>query len=377
MVGIIERSILFLLVLALLPVVAAGAGEGGYRSVTGPCGFVFPRDHGAHSEYRTEWWYYTGHLASAEGRRFGFQLTFFRYRLAPPADRADWPAEPSAWRTDQVFLAHAALTDVAGERHFKAERMARGAVDLAGAALSEGIVTVHLGGWSARIAPAGHRLAAADEDFALRLDLAPAKAPTAHGEDGYSRKGSGPGRASCYYSFTRLEARGQVTADGRTHTVTGLAWMDHEYSTAPLEPGLVGWDWFSLQLDDGADLMLFGLRQADGGWHPASGGTLVAADGAARRLPRDALRIDVTRRWKSPHSGGDYPAGWHLRVPEAGLDLAIRPVLADQEMRTGTTTGVTYWEGLVDFSGTRDGRPVAGHGYVELTGYAGAFDAPL
>lgn len=353
------------------------AGAGGYRTVTGPCGFVFPRDHGVHPAYRTEWWYYTGHLATEAGRRFGFQLTFFRHRLAPPDDRTDRSAKTSAWRTDQVYLAHAALTDVAAGQHRSAEQMARGAAGLAGAALSDGIVTVHLGGWSARIAPEGQRVAAAAEDFALNLDLTPRKPPAAHGDGGYSRKGNGAGRASCYYSFTRLEARGEVTVDGRTHAVSGLAWMDHEYSTAPLEPGLVGWDWFSLQLEDGTDLMLFGLRRAAGGWHPASAGTVVAADGAIRHLSREALRLEVTRRWKSPRTGGDYPAGWRLRIPSAGIDLEIRPALADQEMATGGTTGVTYWEGLVDVSGTRAGRPVAGHGFVELTGYAGAFDAPL
>ena len=355
---------------------AAAAGKD-FRTVSGPCGFVFPADHADHPEYRTEWWYYTGRLTAAGGQRFGFQLTFFRHRIAPPADRAGWPQRPSAWRSDQVYLAHAAVTDIGGGRHLSAERSARGALDMAGTAVQGDTVTVHLGPWSARIATEGHRLAAAAEDFAFVLDLTPLKPPTAHGQNGYSRKGTGPERASCYYSLTRLSARGEVVVGGRRQAVDGLAWMDHEYSTAPLEPGLAGWDWFSLQLDDGTDLMCFGLRMPGGTWHPASGGTLVAADGTVRHLARNAIRLSVTRRWQSPHSGADYPAGWRLHVAAADLDLKIRPVLDDQEMRTGRSTGVTYWEGVVDIAGRRGGRTVNGGGYVELTGYAGAFDAPL
>ena len=354
----------------------AAAGQD-FRTVSGPCGFVFPADHADHPEYRTEWWYYTGRLTAAGGQRFGFQLTFFRHRIAPPADRAHWPRQPSAWRSDQVYLAHAAVTDIGGGRHLSAERSARSALDMAGTTVRENAVTVHLGPWSARIAPEGHHLAAAAEEFSFVLDLTALKPPTAHGQDGYSRKGTGPERASCYYSLTRLSARGEVAVGDRRQAVDGLAWMDHEYSTAPLEPGLAGWDWFSLQLDDGTDLMCFGLRMPDGTWHPVSAGTLVAADGTVRRLAHDAIRLEVTRRWQSPHSGADYPAGWRLHVAAADLDLTIRPALDDQEMRTGRSTGVTYWEGVVEIAGRRGGRTVNGGGYVELTGYAGDFDAPL
>jgi len=353
------------------------AEEAGFLAVTGPCNFVFPRDHGAHPGYRTEWWYYTGHLKAGDGRRFGFQLTFFRSQLAPSADRENWPRQHSAWRTDQVYLAHAALTDVAAGKHMAAEKTARAAVGLAGATVEEHHTTVHLGPWKTQISDQGHRLAANGDAFVLDLTLVPRKAPVSHGDGGYSRKGSAPQRASCYYSLTRLEAEGQLTVDKEKISVSGLAWMDHEYSTAPLEPGLTGWDWFSLQFEDGSELMVYGLRQADGSWHPASSGTLVAADGVARHLGRDAIRLDVTRRWKSPHSGAVYPAGWRLQVDTVGLALTIRPVLKDQEMRTLESTGVTYWEGLVDVAGRRRDREIEGHGYAELTGYAKAFDAPL
>ena len=360
-----------------LATLAIARADGGFRTVTGPCGFVFPRDHGAHPDFRTEWWYYTGHLAGIDGRRFGFQLTFFRYRLAPPGQRENWPEPASAWRADQVYMAHLALTDVAGKRHLSAEKTARDAAGLAGTVFDGEKVTMHLGSWSARISDKSHRLEAGSENFVLHLDLNPLKPPTAHGEDGYSRKGTEAGRASCYYSMTRLDANGRITVEGRTHEVTGLAWMDHEYSTAPLEPGLSGWDWFSLQLGDGWDLMAFFLRQPDGTRHPASSGTLVAPDGRATHLSGDAFRLEVTRRWQSRSTGGRYPAGWRFEVPAADLVLDIAPVIEDQEMRMERSTGVTYWEGLVDAAGSRAGRPVKGQGYVELTGYAGPFEAPL
>ncbi len=372
-----RRALLALLILCLGPASVGRAAEADYRKVSGPCALTFPRDHADHPDYRTEWWYYTGRLEADEGRRFGFQLTFFRHRIAPPADRSRWPAPASAWRTDQVYLAHAAITDVQAGQHASAERTARAAVDLAGTETAGDAVTVHLGNWSACIAPAVHRLKAGADAFAFDLALTPVKNPTFHGIDGYSRKGSAPDRASCYYSFTRLAARGTVAVGGRRLAVEGRAWMDHEFSTAPLEPGLVGWDWFSLQLDDGRDLMFFGLRKPDGTWHPASAGTLVLADGSARHLERESVRLEVVRRWKSPHTGAVYPAGWRLNVEEAGLRLKIDPVLSDQEMRTGASTGLLYWEGAVDITAGSGDPARIGGGYVEMTGYAQAFDAPM
>jgi len=372
----------WLVLLSLLLAACGGGPEGGfdaegYRTVTGPCGFVFPRDHGAHPEFRTEWWYYTGHLQDPGGRRFGFQLTFFRYRLSPPQARERWPEPASAWRTDQVYLAHAALSDLDGGRHLQAEAARRGALGLAGAAVGEGRVRVFVGGWETLIGPEGHDLTMQAPDFALTLRLTPQKPPAAHGEGGYSRKGSAAARASCYYSFTRLAAAGTVILEGRPREVAGEAWMDHEFSTAPLEPGLEGWDWFSLQLADASELMFFALRTGEGGWHAASAGTLVMPDGSPRRLGAEDVQLTVRRRWTSPHSGARYPAAWTLAIPALGLELAIEAALPDQEMRTPETTGVAYWEGAVDVEGRRGGSAVTGRGYVELTGYAAPFDAPL
>jgi len=370
-------NLLFVLALLCCPVESVAATDMSYETVTGPCDLAFPRDHADHPAYRTEWWYYTGHLKADNDRHFGFQLTFFRHRIAPPAERRRWPEPPSAWRSDQMYLAHAAVTDITAGRHRFAQRIARAAVNLAGTRVVEDLVTVHLNNWSAAIAPTRHCLQADGADFAFELDLTPLKGPILHGHNGYSRKGSQPEQASCYYSFTRLAARGQVTVGGQRLPVRGLAWMDHEFATAPLEPGLAGWDWFSLQLDDNRELMVFGLRRPDGTWHPASSGTLVMPDGSCRHLKNESIRLEVVRRWQSPHTKALYPAGWRLQVDDEALSLKIEPVLDDQEMRTGHSTGVIYWEGGVIITGRSGQRPLKGRGYVEMTGYAGAFEAPL
>jgi len=351
------------------------AADGDYRQVTGPCALRFPEDHADHPDFRTEWWYYTGHLKTDDGAHFGFQLTFFRYRIAPPAEEETWPVTSSAWRSDQVYLAHAAITDVASGRHLYAEQSARAALDLAGVSLSGDTVTIAVNDWTVRIEPALQRLAASSDEFAFELELAPLKPPIPHGVNGYSRKGDEPAQASCYYSFTRLVARGHLAVGGRHLKVSGQAWMDHEFSTAPLAKGLVGWDWFSLQLDDQRELMLFVLRHSDGTWHPASSGTLILADGTTRHLTRDEIDVEVTRRWRSPHSQAEYPVGWRLQAGDETLE--IQPLLDDQEMRTGASTGITYWEGAVKIAAPDKGKPLKGLGYVELTGYADAFDAPM
>lgn len=372
-----------ILVFALYLMLATGScgpawAEGkGFQVVTGPCHFTFPQDHGDHPGYRTEWWYYTGNLKADDGKWFGYQLTFFRTRLAPGADRQQWPRPASAWRTDQIFLAHAAVSDISAGDHMSEEKRARGAVGLAGVRRSESKITVHLGRWQAELAGDRHRLSAVSPSFSLALDLAPLKAPVAHGKGGYSRKGTAKERASCYYSITRLATRGTLTVGGRRFGVSGLSWMDHEYSTAPLDPGLQGWDWFSLQFDDGSELMLYGLRQDDGTWHPASSGTFVAADESPVHLSGTQFHVDVKRHWKSPHTGGIYPAAWVIEIPKLDLIVEVHPTLKDQEMRTEESTGVNYWEGSVKAIGQNSGQPVAGRGYTELTGYAGAFDAPL
>jgi predicted secreted hydrolase len=344
----------------------SGGAADGFARALAPRPLVFPADHGPHPAFRTEWWYWTGNLrvpaAPGSGRRFGFQLTFFRTALAPAA-----ASRPSAWGARDVYMAHLALTDVAAGGFHARDRWARAALDLAGATGDP--VRVWLGDWTAEgQGPAGlpMRLRAGDGDVRIDLTLASLKPPVLHGERGLSRKSEEPGNASYYYSLTRMRAEGEVGLGGQAFPVEGWAWMDREWSTSALGPDLVGWDWFALQLDDGRELMLYRLRRKDGGIAPASQGTLVQADGAAQRLERDAVEVRPLGHWTSPRGGTRYPAGWRLRVPALALDLTVTPLVADQEL----DLAVRYWEGAVRVEGTADGRPVGGEGYVELVGYA-------
>jgi predicted secreted hydrolase len=350
---------------------------GDFRAVTGPCHLRFPEDHGPHPGYRTEWWYYTGHLAADDGRRFGFQLTFFRRQLRPADAARDWPDPPSAWRTNQIYLAHAALTDLAGRQHLMAENVRRANLGLAGAVTDGPRTRVFLQDWEAVITPTAHTLHMTDPGFGLDLRLVPTKRPTPHGEDGYSRKGERPEQASCYYSFPRMAARGRVRIGATELAVAGLGWMDHEYSSAPLAEDIVGWDWFSIQLDDRRELMLYLLRRADHGWDPASSGSLVDPQGRVVHLARSDFEARVTRRWTSPATGATYPLGWVIRIPGQALELNLTAALDDQEMITTGSTGVTYWEGCLSVSATSAGSAVAGQGYMELTGYAEPYAPPL
>lgn len=351
----------------------------GFRVVDGPCDLRFPEDHGPHPDHKTEWWYYTGNLRDERGADYGFQLTFFRSRIVSPVAEARWPEPRSAWRTAQIFLAHAAVSDIDGGRFFQADRVARGALDIAGAVFEREGVRIHLRNWRVEIDGDIHRLRAQDPTLAISLTLRSRKPPVPHGQAGYSRKGEKAESASCYYSLTRMAAEGTLSAgpDGGPVSVTGLAWMDHEFSSAPLEANLEGWDWFSLQLDDETELMAYLLRREDGSPSPVSSATLIAADGTARHIDNDGIALEATDAWESPNTDAVYPAGWRLSVPPAELELRISPLLADQEMRTEESTGVSYWEGAVSVEGTRSGQPVSGSGYVELTGYAEAFDAPM
>lgn len=349
----------------------------GYLSVTGACNLEFPRDHGPHPGYRSEWWYYTGNLQAPSGEKFGFQLTFFRSQIRPLADRQNWPQPVSAWRTQQLYLAHSAISDLTAKKHLQSERISREALNLAGAKQAGDTTNVYLKDWSVSIGPDRHLLKVKSGEFSYELTLTPRKPPVLHGIAGYSRKGSTPERASCYYSFTRLLAEGRISSSKKTVAVKGLAWMDHEYSTAPLEPGLQGWDWFSLQLSDQTEIMAFVLREEQGGFSPASSATYIDRQGTKRPIRADEFGLTVLKEWKSPHSKAVYPAGWRLQIFAIPLDITIVPNMADQEMRTAESTGVNYWEGSVALEGAKNGQPVFGRGYVELTGYAKPFDAPL
>ena len=366
---------LSLLALLLQPIPlfhAPGAAAADFPSIAGPCGLEFPRDHGGHPDFRTEWWYYTGNLHSDSGERFGFQLTFFRVRTTPPAADGDESRTASAWRTSQVFAAHAAVSNLSGKLFVHAEKMARAALGMAGNKNDRDTFVVWVDDWLAFISPGDHRLFCSSPDFSFQLDLVPLKKPVSHGDSGYSRKGDNPEEASCYYSVTRLQAGGKIRIGDRDARVYGSAWMDHEFSSAPLSPKLAGWDWFSLQFEDGSDLMIYLMREKDGRFSPVSSGTFIGKDGRTVHLSSSDFRIEPLKTWKSPHSGATYPAAWLLEVVPIDLKLEIQPNLADQEMQTPESTRVTYWEGSVSARGTAgQGRTVSAEGYVELTGYSG------
>lgn len=323
--------------------------------------FAFPRDHGKHKEFQTEWWYFTGNLKS-EKQEWGFQLTFFRRSLVMEPAR-----KISSWGVRDVYPAHFALTDVEKSRFFHADLISREGPDLAGA--SQGDLSVYVRNWKAWRQGEKILIRAKERDFALELDLVEQKPATLHGDAGYSRKGEGETQASYYYSLTRLKAEGTLTFKGIEHAVTGLAWMDHEFGSGMLQKDQVGWDWFSLQLDDGTDLMVFHMRKKDGTFERAFG-TLVEPDGRSSDLADRGIAISAKNTWTSPHTGAVYPSAWTIQIPEDRLNLEVRPLVYDQELITGRSTKIVYWEGTVSVQGSRDGKPVRGKGYVELTGYA-------
>jgi predicted secreted hydrolase len=350
------------------------AYPGDFRAVTGPCDFVFPRDHGAHPDFRTEWWYYTGNLFASSGKRYGFQLTFFRSQVAEPGSEKTWPKNPSAWRAKDLFLAHSALSDPEAKRFYFDERVARGAAGLSGVAQDKEVTRVFIGNWSAIIESDTHRLTAQAKGFSIDLLCKALKPLVAHGAGGYSIKGKRPESASCYYSYTRLEAQGSVTLHGNPVPVRGTAWMDHEFSSAPLEGDVEGWDWFGLQLEDRTELMLYLLRQKNGENSTSSSGTFVKPSGEAITLSHKDFQVEVLERWKSPRSSAAYPSRWRIQVFPLNLELSIVPDLSDQELMTEKSTRVTYWEGSVMASGRSGQSPVSGVGYVEMTGYAKPFN---
>ncbi|ATB29064.1 lipocalin-like domain-containing protein [Melittangium boletus] len=340
---------------------APARGLEGYARALEPRDFHFPEDHGPHPEFRNEWWYWTGHLATADGHAFGYQFTLFRSALAPGE-----PEGTSAWSTRQIYMGHLTLSDLGTGRFHASERFSRSALGLAGASAAP--FRVWLEDWSAEAVGSEAppmRITARSGDMALSLVLEAGKPPVLQGDRGLSQKGPGAGNASYYYSLTRMPTRGQVTVEGRTHEVTGESWMDREWSTAALGEDSVGWDWFSLQLSDGSELMYYQLRHRDGTVDPFTSGTFVPAQGEPVHLSREDVRLDVLGTWKSPRRGVEYPARWRLAVPTQGLDLEVTPALADQEL----PVSVRYWEGAVRVSGAHDGQSVRGQGYVELTGY--------
>ncbi|MCB1919100.1 MAG: carotenoid 1,2-hydratase [Candidatus Competibacteraceae bacterium] len=341
--------------------VLSGDDSAGYQRADQPRLFRFPEDHGPHPEFRNEWWYVTGNLADAAGRPFGYQLTLFRIALSPNPPVAD-----SAWRTNQVYMGHFALTDVARKKHSSFERFSRGALGLAGARATPFRVWLEdweLAGTATDTFPM--RLRAREGGITLDLTLEVGKPVVLQGDRGWSQKSAEPGNASYYYSHTRLPTMGAIDLNGQIFKVQGSSWLDREWSTSALGSEQSGWDWFALQLDDGRDLMFYRLRLKNGGMDTFSKGVLVDQKGQARLLQWGAVDVQPLGEWISPQTGDRYPAGWRLRLPGEKLDLTVTPKVIDQEMRLT----VRYWEGAVAVTGRAGERPIQGQGYLEMTRY--------
>ncbi len=347
-------------------------GVAGYSRALEPRAFSFPEDHGPHPEFRNEWWYVTGNLDGPLGERFGFELTFFRFSLAPQDERLN--DNTSAWKTNQVYIGHFAVSDVGAEQFHVAQRYSRGSAGLAGATAVP--FRVWLDDWSIKsvLAQPGQSAAdnsvwelhANDADVSLDLRLLPLKKPVLNGQDGLSQKSAQPGNASYYYSVSRLETDGTLQIGARSYAVKGLSWLDREWGSSALSKEQQGWDWFALQFSDGSDLMFYNLRRHDGAADEHSAGTWIDAAGKAMQLHYNDVVIEVSEYWQS-EQGDRYPMGWTISVPILDLRIEVAPVLRNQEL----ITTVRYWEGAVDVKGTSGQEVISGRGYVELTGYAG------
>jgi predicted secreted hydrolase len=332
--------------------------------------YEFPRDHHPHRDFKTEWWYFTGNLHDSGGRRFGYQLTFFRQGLRPPGGQQ--PGQ-SRFLVDDLKFAHFAVTDVRDKGFRCQQKLSRGAFREAGFDLTESAGETRLAwidDWRL-ILKAGDefQLLSSDGGVALDLTLKPAKPWAIHGRDGVSQKAEGAGRASHYYSGSRLVTAGTLKLEGRDFAVSGESWFDHEWATNQLTPEQVGWDWFSLQFDDGSELMLYQMRTKDGGSDPHSSGTFIAPDGKTQHLTREDYQLQALDFWTSRATGGRYPISWRLTVPSLALQAKVVTPVKDQEL---VLKPIVYWEGLIDAAGMRGEAKIRGHGYLELTGYAGA-----
>jgi predicted secreted hydrolase len=352
-----SRLLLFALLFAWLPGAPAQyqAALPGYR-------YEFPHDHFSHPDFQTEWWYTTGNLTAADGRQYGFELTFFRQGV----DRN--PGKKETWDIQDLYLAHLALSDLDGGKFYHAERTNRAGPGLAG--IDEKQKRIWNGNWEIRWRSEEETLCVVDENFSLTFTLHSDKPPVVHGENGVSQKAVGAGHASHYISFTRLQTRGKMEVAGKTIDVRGTSWMDHEFFTHSMEAEQVGWDWLSVQLEDDTELMLYQFRRKDGSTDPFSSGTYVDAKGEAVHLTAADFRLVATgETWTSEVTGARYPVAWRMEIPRLGLKLAATTRLKSQELAGGNKIAPSYWEGSIGIDGTRGDAKVRGVGYLEMTGY--------
>ena len=360
------------------PITSARADETTYYHVTRPCNLSFPDDHGMHPGYRTEWWYYTGNLRASTGEKFGFQMTIFRSQISPPGAEKNWPNPASQWRSQNIFLGHAAVSNITEQKHIFDEQWCREMIGIAGVSQNKsGTTRIYLKNWLIVIDEKRHKIRVQSNQFAFDLKMRSLKPVVLHGDRGYSRKGELDENASCYYSYSRLMTDGTLVYKDQTYAVSGSSWMDHEFSTAPLQKNIVGWDWFSLQFSDNTELMVFLLRQTEKSIHPASSGSYIDEDGTKKQLTHKDFKIKVLDNWRSPQSGASYPSKWQLFISDMDMIITITSNINNQEMVTSESTDVIYWEGSVAITGYKRSHDISGVGYVELTGYNRRFDAPL
>jgi predicted secreted hydrolase len=360
--------VLTILFCAILPVQAQDYA----RALPGIV-FEFPRDHGAHRDFRTEWWYLTGNLESADGDLFGYQFTIFRSRLVPPGSEPTSPLFPA-----EILLGHFAISDKSGKTHHHWERLGRPGLGQASA--SDETLDVNVGDWRLWFedsTPGSEvlRLEAGEGPSRLSLTMRPSKPLVIHGQDGVHIKGEDADQASHYLSWTRLETEGELTLEGKTLAVSGLSWKDHEFGSAWLGEDEIGWDWFALQFEDGTDAMIYRLRRRDGTANPNATGTIIEADGSVRKILKGEYELQETRWWQSPETNARYPVEWRIRIPEENTELVVAPVFDAQEMRMLRYTGAAYYEGAITVSGTWQGVQAQGRGYMELVGYARPMEA--
>ncbi len=347
---------------ALLLLLAVNPLGAQYREALPGYRYEFPRDNFNHPEFQTEWWYYTGNLRDAGGREFGFELTFFREALS----RSE--REASDWSAPDAYLAHLALSDITGGRFYHRERLNRAGPGVAG--VNAEIGRIWNGNWQIEWHGNTQNLQAIGDAFTLHLKLESKKPPVIHGIDGVSQKSAGAGHASHYISLTRLATDGEIELNGKKFDVNGVAWMDHEFFTQQLSAEQTGWDWFSVQLDDNTELMLYRLRLKDGSIDSFSSGTYIDAAGKTTHLTQKDFSLQPEgETWKSESNSAVYPVRWRISVPSLKLSLEATTPLKQQELAGKTALSPSYWEGAIRLAGTRDGAPAAGLGYLEMTGY--------
>ncbi len=356
--------VIFLLALLLTSIGLVSARE--FKQALPGYVFAFPKDHASHDAFKTEWWYYTGHLVSNDNKHYGYELTFFRTGV----DSSSSP-KASPWDVKDIFLAHFAITDENNRTFHYFEKLNRSGLNSSGAKLDHYYVFNE--NWSVEQLGDRFVLRADTPEFGLHLCLNSAKPPVVHGQNGVSQKASCKGCASHYYSMTRLKSDGYLYLNGQSVPVTGTSWMDHEFGSNQLTAEQVGWDWFSVQLNNNSELMLYVMKKTNDEIDTNSSGTIIYSDGSSKHISQSDFSIKSNRVWKSPHTSGIYPVDWTIKVPSEKLELTLIPTLDDQELRTAKSTGVSYWEGATSVKGTVAGKSVGGQAYVEMTGYAEKF----